>query len=267
MSRTIKLTLEYEGTGLCGWQRQANGPTVQQHLEEALASMLKQETPVVGASRTDAGVHALGQVAHFHSDARVPLHGFRRGLNGLLPPAIAVVACHEAAPGFHARFHSRGKHYRYTLFTRAERSPLLRHRAWHCPRALDLEAMRRAADRMLGERDFAAFQAAGCTARTTRRRVSAVAITQPTPHLVHIDVRGNAFLRNMVRIMAGTLVDVGVGRLDAEAIETILASGDRTRAGRTAPAHGLTLVEVFYPRDPPASPGAHDGDVAAASGP
>jgi tRNA pseudouridine38-40 synthase len=259
--RTIKLTLEYEGTGLCGWQRQANGPTVQQHLEEALASMLRQETPVVGASRTDAGVHALGQVAHFHSEASIPPYGFRRGLNGFLPPAIAVVACHEAAPGFHARFHSRGKHYRYTLFTRAERSPLLHHHAWHCPRPLDFEAMRRAADRMLGERNFAAFQASGCTARTSRRRVSAVTITRPAPDIVHIDVRGNAFLRNMVRIMAGTLVDVGLGRLDAGAIDTILASGDRTRAGRTAPAHGLALVEVFYP---PADP---DEGVAADRGP
>lgn len=245
--RTIKLTVEYDGTGLCGWQRQRNGPTVQQHLEEALAAMTGRDTSVTGASRTDAGVHALGQVAHFHTEAAIPLHGFRRGLNSALPPSIAVVACDEEAPGFHARFGSRGKHYRYTLLTRPDRSPLLRHRAWHCPRPLDLAAMARAAGRLVGEHDFAAFQAAGCTARTTRRHVSEVAIDREGDHLVHIDVRGNAFLRNMVRIMAGTLVDVGEGRLRPEDMDAILARGDRTRAGRTAPAHGLTLVTVFYP--------------------
>jgi tRNA pseudouridine38-40 synthase len=246
-TRTIRLVLEYDGTGLVGWQRQHNGPSVQQHLEEALAAMLGRATPVTGASRTDAGVHALGQVAHFQTEAAIPPHGLRRGLNTLLPPSIAVVGCSEAAPGFHARFDSRGKHYRYTLLTRPDRSPLWLHRAWHCPRPLDLAAMEAAAAHLLGERDFAAFRASGCTAKTTRRRVDAVRFTRERDDLLHIDVLGNAFLRNMVRIMAGTLVDVGEGRRAAWDIPAILDSGDRTRAGRTAPPGGLTLVAVFYP--------------------
>lgn len=244
--RTIKLTLEYDGTELSGWQRQENGLSVQQHVEDTLAGMVRTRVHVQGASRTDAGVHALGQVAHFHTDSTIPVHGFRRGLNSLLPPAIAVVACEEARPGFHARFDARGKHYRYSVLSRPERSPLLRHRAWHRRAPLDLDAMRQAAAHMLGEKDFAAFRAAGCTANTTTRRVTSVTITEAEPALVHIDVHGNAFLRNMVRIMAGTLVAVGEGRLSPDDVTTIIDSRDRTRAGSTAPAHGLTLVRVFY---------------------
>lgn len=244
--RIIKLTLEYDGTGLSGWQRQDNAPSVQQHLEEALERMVRAPVRVRGASRTDAGVHAEGQVAHFHTEANIPVHGFRRGLNTLLPPSIAVLECVEAEPGFHARFSARGKHYRYALITRAERSPLRRERAWHRPRPLDVAAMRRAAENMLGERDFSAMRAAGCTARTSTRRVDAIDIRQPEAGFMTIDVHGNAFLRNMVRIMAGTLVAVGEGRLQADDIPELLAARDRTRAGQTAPAHGLTLVRVFY---------------------
>jgi tRNA pseudouridine38-40 synthase len=248
--RTIKLIVEYDGTGLAGWQRQRNGPSVQQHLEEALQRMVGKHTLIQGASRTDAGVHAMGQVAHFHTESGIPVHGFRRGLNGSLPPGVAVVDCSEAPQGFHARFDARGKHYRYTLLTRPERSPLLRDRAWHRPRHLDLGAMRRAAAHMHGERDFTAFRAAGCTAATATRRVTSVEIVPegPTdrPEIIHIHVRGNAFLRNMVRIMAGTLVAVGEGRLAPEHVLEILDQRDRVRAGQTAPAQGLVLVQVFY---------------------
>lgn len=248
--RTIKLIVEYDGTELSGWQRQKNGPSVQQHLEEAVAGMVLHPVTVFGASRTDARVHARGQVAHFHTERAIPVYGFRRGLNGLLPPAIAVREASEAPAGFHARFSARGKHYRYTLLVRRERSPLWHNRAWHRPRpadALDLEAMRRGAAHMLGEHDFAAFRAVGCSARTTTREVTSIEICRPEADIVYIDVRGNAFLRNMVRIMAGTLVELGEGRLDPETIPAILMSRDRARAGETAPAQGLTLVEVFYP--------------------
>jgi len=243
----VRLVLEYDGTGLCGWQRQDNGPTVQGHLEEALARMTGAPTAVTGASRTDAGVHALGQVACFETTARIPTEGFRLGLNSLLPPSIAVVAADEAEPGFHARFSATGKHYRYSVLTRSSRSPLLAQRAWHRPGAvLDLTAMRETAAHLVGERDFSALRAAGCTARTAVRRIDDIAIGEPGPHRLDFDVRGNAFLRNMVRILVGTLVEVGEGRFTPAQVAEIVESRDRTRAGQTAPAHGLCLVEVLY---------------------
>jgi len=246
-TRTVKLVLEYDGTDLCGWQRQDNGPTVQAHLEEALARMTGQPTPVVGASRTDAGVHALGQVASFETAARIPCHGFRLGLNSLLPPSIAVVAADDVEAGFHARFSAVGKHYRYSILTRSSRSPFDGRRAWHRPGVrLDLDAMREAAAFVVGERDFSALRAAGCTARTAVRRIDEVLVSDARSHRVELDVRGNAFLRNMVRILAGTLVEVGEGRLTPIQMTEIIESRDRTKAGQTAPAHGLCLVEVLY---------------------
>src|SRR5262245_54591653 len=151
--RHIRLVVEYDGTDLCGWQRQANGPSVQGHLEAALARLLAHEVTVTGASRTDAGVHARGQVASFRTERTIPLHGIRRGLNSLLPPAIAVASATEAADDFHPRFSATGKHYRYLLWTRGDRSPRLRSRAWHHGRSLDLVAMRQASTALIGEHD------------------------------------------------------------------------------------------------------------------
>ena len=242
----IRLVVEYDGTGLAGWQRQANGPSVQQHLEEALAQLLQHEAPVVGASRTDAGVHARGQIATFRTERPIPLHGIRRGLNSLLPDQIAVRAADEVPEDFHPRFSATGKHYRYTILARADRSPRWRDRAWHHPEPLHLAAMQEAARALVGEHDFSAFRAAGCTARTVMRRVESIAFTRPDPERLEVDVRGNAFLRYMVRILVGTLSEVGTGRRPAAEVAEILASRDRTRAGITAPAHGLELLEVRY---------------------
>lgn len=244
--RHIRLVVEYDGTSLCGWQRQANGPTVQGHLEEALGKLLAHGVAVAGASRTDAGVHARGQVASFRTERAIPLHGIRRGLNSLLPPQIAIRDAAEVPDDFHPRFSATGKHYRYTILARPDRSPRWRDRAWHHPDPLSIDAMTAAAAPLLGEHDFAAFRAAGCTAATTTRRLDAVELSSPDPELVVIDVRGNAFLRNMVRIVVGTLVEVGAGRRPSGQVAEILASRDRTRAGITAPAHGLELMEVRY---------------------
>jgi tRNA pseudouridine38-40 synthase len=243
--RHIRLVVEYDGTDLSGWQRQDNAPTVQQHLEEALARLLTHEVTVVGASRTDAGVHARGQVASFRTDRAIPLHGIRRGLNSLLPPTIAVRDAAEVDDGFHARFSASGKHYRYTILARPDRSPRWRDRAWHVPERLALPAMIEASRALLGEHDFSAFRAAGCTAKTTSRRLDAIGVTR-REELVWVDVQGNAFLRNMVRIIAGTLAEVGTGARPPGQVAEILASKDRTRAGITAPAHGLELWEVRY---------------------
>jgi tRNA pseudouridine38-40 synthase len=250
--RHIRLVVEYDGTGLCGWQRQDNGPTVQGHLEAALATLLSHAVSVAGASRTDAGVHASGQVASFRTERAIPLHGIRRGLNSLLPEAIAIASATEAGDDFHPRFSATGKHYRYLLFTRAERSPRWRDRAWHLAqpidRALDQASMREAAQSLVGEHDFAAFRAAGCTARGTVRRIERIDVAElpGEPAMVALDVHGNAFLRNMVRILVGTLVEVGQGRRSVGQVAEILAGRDRTKAGITAPAHGLELVSVRY---------------------
>jgi tRNA pseudouridine38-40 synthase len=250
-TRQIRLTVEYDGTGLAGWQRQANAPTVQEHLETALAQLLDHPASITGASRTDAGVHAFGQVACFSTERPIPVHGVRRGLNSLLPPSIAVVDAREVPADFHPRFSATGKHYRYLVLARPDRSPLLAARAWHRPIPLDVAAMREAATAFPGERDFSALRAAGCTARTTMRNIEEVVLSSPEPGVLAVDVRGNAFLRNMVRILVGTLVDVGEGRLQAFQIPEILASRDRTRAGQTAPPQGLYLVSVRYPADQP----------------
>jgi tRNA pseudouridine38-40 synthase len=246
--RHVRLVVEYDGTSLCGWQRQANGPTVQQHLEEALGKLLGHDAPVVGASRTDAGVHARGQIASFRTERPIPLVGIRRGLNTLLPEAIAVRDAAEVADDFHPRFSATGKHYRYTILARADRSPRWRDRAWHVHETLAVPAMQAAAMHLVGEHDFSAFRAAGCTAKSAIRRIDSIAlcIGRADAELVEVDVRGNAFLRQMIRIVVGTLVEVGIAKRAPAEVAEILASRDRTHAGVTAPAHGLELVAVAY---------------------
>ena len=250
--RNIRLVVEYDGTGLHGWQRQLNGASVQQHLEEALAVLLTHEVKVVGASRTDAGVHARGQVAMFRTERTIPLHGVRRGLNSKLPKQIAVREATEVDDAFHPRFSATSKHYRYTLLTRADRSPRWRDRAWHHAEPIDVERMREGAAHLIGEHDFAAFRATGCAAKTTIRHIHEIAI-MATPELLTVDLRGNAFLRNMVRIVVGTLAEVGTGERPPGQVAEILASLDRTKAGLTAPPQGLELIEVRYDGPPRAT--------------
>jgi tRNA pseudouridine38-40 synthase len=247
--RNIKLTIEYDGTDLSGWQRQDNAPTVQEHLETRLREITGEQTSLIGASRTDAGVHALGQVANFQTETTIPVRGIRLALNGVLPDAIAVVDAVEVDADFHARFSASGKHYRYAILNRTDPSPLRGRTSWQRPRPLNLAAMREAALHMVGERDFSAFRATGCGAKNATRHVTDVSLSERGDDLLWVEVRGNAFLRNMVRIMVGTLVDVGVARFTPGQVLEILESRDRTRAGQTAPARGLTLVEVFHHRD------------------
>ena len=243
--RTLKLIVEYDGTELCGWQRQDNGPTVQQHLEEAIRSLTQEDTKILGASRTDAGVHAMGQVAIFKNLRDIPTYGIRQGINTALPRAISVRSVEEVEADFHPRFAAKGKHYRYTLLNRATPSPLQRRATWHRPKPLDIEAMQEAAEVLVGEHDFSAFRAAGCGANTPNRRIDEIKISREGD-LVYIEVWGNAFLRNMVRIIAGCLVDAGQARLSASELVEVRDSLDRRRAGQTAPPQGLCLVEVFF---------------------
>ena len=241
----FRLVIEYDGTAFSGWQAQPSQRTVQGTLEAALATILRAPTRLQGAGRTDAGVHALGQVASLETDADIAADRLRKGLTALCRPDIAVVAADRLEGGFNARFDARGKHYRYTIVNRSAPSPLRRRDAYHVPRPLDLDAMRDAARRLRGEHDFSAFRAADCGRKSTTRTITDITLERRDA-VIDINVKGTAFLKNMVRIIAGTLVDVGLGRLTAGDVDDALRSRDRTRAGRTAPAHGLTLVEVFY---------------------
>lgn len=242
--RNIKLTIEYDGTNYSGWQMQPNGLAVQQVMEEALTKLLQEQVRLHSSGRTDAGVHAKGMAACFRTEKAIPLRAFTDGLNSLLPPDIAVHDAVEMPLEFHPRFDAQGKHYRYTLHIGPHRSPLCRLYVWHLRGKLDLEAMREAAALLVGEKDFASFRTVGCAAKTTVRRVDAVRITQEDD-LLYIDVTGSGFLRNMVRIMAGTLVEAGRGRLAIDDLKRCFEAPG-TPAGPTAPPHGLCLMDVFY---------------------
>mgnify|MGYP001340471547 CR=1 FL=1 len=244
--RTIKLTLEYDGTDFVGWQVQPNGRSVQQVVEQALERMLKERTPVVGAGRTDAGVHAAGQVATLRTEKAVPLKAFVMGLNSLLPQDVAVLDAEEMPEGFHARHSASGKRYEYRISNRPTRSPLLRRTHWEIYRPLDVAAMRAAAVHLLGEHDFSAFRAADCPAKTTRRVLRRFDVEEEGEREILITVEATAFLKHMVRNLVGTLAEVGLGRRDPESLPALLASGDRTQAGPTAPPQGLTMAKVFY---------------------
>lgn len=243
--RTIKLVLEYDGTDFVGWQRQPNGISVQEVVEQALEQVLGAPAQLLSAGRTDAGVHARGMVAHFTTDGTQPLRAFRDGVNRYLPATVAVRDAMEKRPGFHARFDARGKWYRYSLYRSPVRSPLHARTAWHLRGRLDLAAMRAAARVLVGRHDFAAFRAAGCAARSTVRELFDITLTE-NGELLCIDVRGSGFLRHMVRTLAGTLVEVGQGRRSVSEVRDLLLGGERCAAGVTAPAHGLCLMEVWY---------------------
>lgn len=245
MCRRMLLTLEYDGTAYAGWQRQLNGPSVQQELERALHKLTGEAVGVTGASRTDAGVHALGQRAHFDTASRIPDDKWPFALNTLLPHDIRVVDSQPVGGAFHARFDARGKTYVYRFYNRRQPSALLRHYTAHAPLPLREDAMERAARHLLGLHDFAAFQAAGGTAKTTIRQIDQ-AVLRREGEEIRLTVHGDAFLYNMVRIIAGTLLSIGVGKLPEDAFLRAFDTGDRLQLGPTAPAQGLCLVQVDY---------------------
>ncbi|MBL0225169.1 MAG: tRNA pseudouridine(38-40) synthase TruA [Geobacteraceae bacterium] len=246
--RTIRLTIEYDGTCYSGWQRQPNGLAIQQVIEEALCQLLGEKVEVRSSGRTDAGVHARGMAAAFKTSANLPLKAFVEGTNRFLPPDIAILDAIEVPNSFKPIGDALAKHYRYTILLSSVRSPLHRLHVWHLREQLHLEAMKAAAASFVGRHDFAAFRASNCAARTTIRRVDSVEISLQGDILL-IDVVGGGFLKNMVRVMVGTLVDIGRGRFTPEHIAWLLQDGDRKKAGATAPACGLCLIKVYYPQD------------------
>ncbi|HLW48610.1 MAG TPA: tRNA pseudouridine(38-40) synthase TruA [bacterium] len=257
--RTLKLVVEYDGAGYCGWQRQrgsaAGGPpSVQATLERAVAEVAGEPVTVTGAGRTDAGVHALGQVASLVTTSRIPAARFPAALNAHLPPDVRAVAAEDVPEGFHARYDAVARTYWYEILNRPGPPALLRGLAHHIPEPLDVEAMRRAAAPLVGRHDFVAYRGVGSPTRTTVCRVEALTVgtadggapaAGPEARL-RIAITADRFLRHMVRIIAGTLVRVGLGRLPAEAPEAFLADPDNRRTGPTAPPHGLYLVRIDY---------------------
>ena len=246
--KRILLTVSYDGFDYVGWQYQENGPSIQGELETALEKALETFVRVTGASRTDAGVHALGQRAHFDVCSSIPPEKYPFVLNRYLPEDIRVVAAQQVAPDFHARFQARGKWYTYRIHNAPHASAIFRRCTAHVPVTLNEEAMRRCAAPLIGTHDFAAFAAAGGQAKTTVRTIDCFQV-QRAGEEITLRVHGNGFLYNMVRIIAGTLIDVGHGRLPEDCIEKALQSKNRLDLGVTAPAHGLELTRVEYDFD------------------
>ncbi len=238
----------YDGASYHGWQRQkGTDRTIQQKLEEALSQILQEKVAVTGASRTDAGVHALAQEAHFETFRPVDTAKLSVGMNALLPPEIAVRKVRRVRGKFHARFDAAWKRYTYWIWNDPEKPVWERNRAWHVRYPLDLAAMRRAARTLVGRRDFRAFTATDGRKGSTVRTVRSITIRRVGKR-IRLDFAGDGFLYNMVRSIVGTLVDVGRGRISASRVRTILASCDRRKAGPTAPGQGLFLVKVAYDR-------------------
>jgi tRNA pseudouridine38-40 synthase len=246
--RNIKLIIEYDGGAYCGWQVQPNGITVQEVMEGALLRMLGEPAKLRSSGRTDAGVHARGMVACFNTEKGLPLRAFREGLNTLLPEDVAVRDACEVPLRFNPRADAAAKHYRYTILLDNIRSPLARRTAWRHMGRLDLDAMRAACAQFVGEHDFAAFRASNCAAKTTVRKINSLELVQDGP-FIHLDVNGSGFLKNMVRIMAGTLLEVGQGKRAPQDVAKLLREGNRQVSGMTAPPHGLCLMQVFYPQE------------------
>jgi tRNA pseudouridine38-40 synthase len=244
--RNIRLVLEYDGSGYVGWQRQLSGPSIQAELEQALHRLTGEEVTTRAAGRTDAGVHAAGQVVSVRLGSCLSPERLMGGLNAYLPAAIAVRAADEVPEDFDARHSASGKLYRYQIWNARARSPLRARTHWHVRHPLDGAAMAEAAAVLVGRHDFRAFRAADCGRRTTVRLMRRVAVLRPEPEVLHVEVEATAFLKHMVRIIVGTLVQVGRGRLTAADVAALLQSGDRTRSGPTAPAHGLILCRVDY---------------------
>jgi len=244
--RNIRLTLEYDGTRYHGWQRQKNALSIQEVIETALARITGETVRLLGSGRTDAGVHALGQVANFTTKSTVPLRAFLHGLNSLLPMDIAVLRAEEVPLTFHARYKALSKTYEYRILNRPVRSPLNRLQAWWITHTLDAAAMEEACQVLSGEHDFLAFRAAGsCPGHAVRRVREAAWHCQPGGWLT-FTITATGFLRGMVRSLVGTMVEIGKGKYPPEYLREVLEKRDRRLAGPTAPPQGLFLVKVQY---------------------
>lgn len=243
--KNIKIVIEYDGTRYCGWQRQKNGVSIQETIEKAIEKVTGEKIEIIGSSRTDAGVHAKGQVANFLTSSTVPPEKICYAINSFLPDDIVILSSQEVPLDFHSRYSSKGKKYSYTILNRKIPSALLKNYSAHIPYELNIEDMIRASKYFLGEHDFSAFKSTGSSVKGNVRTIKRLELIKDED-IIKMFIEANGFLYNMVRIIAGTLIEVGKGRIKPDDIPFILDSRDRKKAGPTAPAQGLCLEKVYY---------------------
>lgn len=243
--KNIKIVIQYEGTNYCGWQRQNIGKTIQGEIEKAIFLLTNEKIDLIGCSRTDAGVHALGMVANFKTESTIPPEKFKNAINSKLPEDIAIISSEEVSLEYHSRYYSKGKTYSYTIINRDEKVILGRNYAYQVRGTLDIEEMRKACSYFIGKHDFIAFRTLGSTAKTTIRTISELYMVKQG-ETITVYISADGFLYNMVRIIIGTLLKVGKGKIKASDIPKIIDEGKRENAGKCAPAKGLRLEKVYY---------------------
>lgn len=246
MMKNFKITVEYDGASYHGWQRQKNDRTIQEEIEKALFTMTGKKIALTASGRTDAGVHALGQVANFNCDTDLSSQAFQNGLNSLTRDDIVIISCNIVDENFHSRFDAKSKTYNYRILNRNLPVAINRQYAWFIKKKLDLDAMRLAVRHIIGAHDFKAFEGTGSPRSHTTRRVFKAEIAEQGNGLIVIEIKADGFLRFMVRNIVGTLVDVGLGKITSDDFKEILLSKDRSMAGATAPPQGLFLMKVKY---------------------
>lgn len=243
--RNIKLTIEYDGKDFNGWQKQPNKLNIQGEIERAIYNITKEEVDLIGSGRTDAGVHAFGQIANFKTNSNISIEKMAIAINSQLKNSIVVKKAEEVDERFHSRYNAKRKTYRYVINNTEYGSAIYRNLEYHFPIKLNVEKMKEAAKYFEGEHDFKAFKSSGTSGKNSVRTIHKAEVKTDGERIL-IELTGNGFLYNMVRIISGTLLDVGLGKIEPSEIEDIINSKDRTRAGKTLPAHGLYLVKVNY---------------------
>ena len=243
--RNIKLTIEYDGKKFNGWQKQPDKPNIQGEIENAIKEITGEEVELYASGRTDAGVHSLGQIANFKTESKIEISKLPVAINSKLKKSIVIKKAEEVEENFHSRYNAKGKKYKYIINNSLTGSAIYRDLEYHMPVKLDTEKMKEAIKYFEGEHDFKAFRSSGTSNKNSVRTIHKAEIKEEGDRII-IELTGNGFLYNMVRIIAGTIVDVGLGKIEPKTIPEIISSKDRTKAGKTLPAHGLYLVEVYY---------------------
>ena len=243
--RNIKLTIEYDGREFNGWQKQPNKLNIQGNIEKVISDITKEEIEIIGSGRTDAGVHALGQVANFKTNSTIPIEKFAIAINSRLKKSIVIKKAEEVDERFHSRYNCKQKTYRYIINNSETGSAIYRNLEYNIKNHLDVEKMQEASKYFVGEHDFSAFKASGTSSKSSVRTIYSAKVEKEGERII-IELTGNGFLYNMVRIISGTLVEVGLGKIKPEQIPEIIQFKNRQNAGKTLPPYGLYLVEVNY---------------------